>query len=282
MRNILILFLITSVGSWCQLSYSFPKDKSIEGLEQAQFNFSLLEKITSNSEKTEFMNELIRQLDTSSTYFFTGYEHYLNFQKDVGLFAQNLPLELQKNIHLVHINGDSSYDFIYDRLNFEWDQHAIYILLKKGKGWKFIKMPGAIVVNMQKEKQNITEFETYQWACCDFPYDYYYHCELNNDSLVIKTKTVVSRFDEWTNMIEVDTSQKINLKNDTLDVFAFNKGEIIRFIELSPRISACKIGRMELNGQTYYRVLIPLLGEIEGLKEMDYLIGWINAKTLNP
>lgn len=280
MRSFVFLLFFYATLSWSQTRYFLPQAKDTVSIQQAQFDFSFLEKPTTTLEKTQLIKELIKQLDTLSTYYFTGYENFADFENNLNDFAENLPYELQKNIHLVRINADSSYDFMYDRLDWQWDQQAIYVLLSTATGWKLTKLPGAIVLNMERDENEIVHFDTYHWACCDFPYDYYYHVQLKGDSIISKALTAFNRFDKLPTIIQFDSTKQVALKADS-DVFAFQGDQMRKFYRLQKSVNVCLIDEKKLKDETYYCVRITLKEESEELMYCNFLIAWIHSNALN-
>lgn len=279
-KLIFFLLIINTFQVVGQTNYTLPEGRDTTSIKEMQFDFSSLEKPTSNSEKTAFLNVLIKQLDTLSAYFFTGYESYAEFEENLESFSKNLSTELQRNIHLVKLNADTSYDFIYDRLDFEWDNQQIYILLKTDSGWKINLLPGAIVLKMDRLESGITSFETYQWACCDFPYDYYYHSQIIGEEVIKKSITAFSRFEQFPNFIQIDTTKQLELNDGLFNIFAHQKGEMIKISTIENSSSAFIIEEKSLKSESYYLVQIPINNELRELNDCDYLIGWINSNSV--
>ena len=173
MKILPIILLLTCFQVYSQNEYKIPTKKDSASLTAFQFDFKRIERNISKTDKAKLLRELILKLDTSSCYYFTGYESYSEFIENFENFAESLPSEPDRNIHLVRLNSDSEYDLIYDSLNFEWDFQSIYIMIKGVEGWSVQEIPGFIVVDVKKENGRVAGYDTYQWACCDFPYDYY-------------------------------------------------------------------------------------------------------------
>jgi hypothetical protein len=115
----LILLLFISLEIYSQTEYRLPLHKDNAAMISLQYDFTEIEKEITNLEKVEFLKELMIQIDTNSVYYITGYEDYSEFLKNIVAYADSLPYEMKKNIHLISSNQESENYYIYDRLNFD-------------------------------------------------------------------------------------------------------------------------------------------------------------------
>ncbi len=281
MKLLPFILILTCFKAFSQTEYRIPPKSDSASLESIQFDFNPLEKHISKKEKAELLKELIFLLDTSSCYYFTGYGRYSEFEEQFDNFADSLPLELERNIHAVRLNDDNEYDFIYDRLNYLWDFQSIYSMIKQPDGWSYQKIPGFIVVNIEEEKGKIIGYETFQWACCDFPFDYYYFIEQQNDSAVLKSTTAFSKFSEIPENITIDETKRIEMKFDSLHVYSLKKGNIKEVYFLNQKVDGNFILETKHEGQELVFVRLKVDGKNWGNLDVDYFLGWIKKKDIN-
>ncbi len=258
-----------------------PLKKDSTTLTAFQFDFSRLEKKTSKSKKVELLKEMIVQIDTSSCYYFTGYENYSDFEENLDKFSDSLPYEVDRNIHLVKINSDNEYDFIYDRLNFEWDFQSIYIMIKQSNDWSVEKIPGFIIVDVKLENEKIIEYHTYQWACCNFPYDFYYLVKQKNESTTLISKSALSRYSEFPQKISIDSNKKIEMKTDSLSIYSLNKGKIKEVYTLYNRLKGDFISERKIDGQVFTFARFKVDDKKMENQHFDYFLGWIKKEDIN-
>lgn len=281
MKILPIILLLTCFQVYSQNEYKLLTKKDSASLTAFQFDFRPLEKKLSKLEKVELLKEMIFQLDTSSCYYFTGHESYSEFLENLSGFSDSLPSELDRNIHLVRLNEDNEYDFIYDRLNFEWDFQSIYSMIKRPGSWTIQKIPGFIVVDVKMENEKIVEYYTYQWACCDFPYDYYYRIEQQNDSTILKSKTALSRHSEFPEKISIDSNKKIEMKTDSLCIYSLNNGKIREVYTVDNRILGDFISETNIDGQELVFARFKVNDKKWKNQHFDYFLGWIKKEEIN-
>ena len=120
------------------MEYSLPDITDIESVLTAQYDLKPFAKEISQFEKVALLNELIKELDTLSCYYFTPFESYTDSVQHMDSFALNIPEELDRNLQVLKINGDDEYDFIYDRVNSGWDFQRIYLMIRETNGWRHL------------------------------------------------------------------------------------------------------------------------------------------------
>ena len=280
MKILSLILVLTCFNVYSQTEYRIPLKKDTASIASFQYDFKPIEKSISKIEKAELLQEMIIQLDTSSCYYFTGFDSYSEFILNLDNFANLLPYELERNIHLVSLNSDNEYDFIYDRLNFGWDFQSIYLMIKQRDGWNIQKIPGFIIVNIVMEDEKIIEYNTYKWACCDFPYDYYYVIEQNKDSTILKSQTAFSRYTEFPEKIAVIETKKIEMKTDSLNVYASYKGKK-EVYNLNRKVEGNFISETKIGDQEFVFVRLNVDNSKGKNQPFDFFMGWVKKKNIN-
>ncbi|PKL78962.1 MAG: hypothetical protein CVV25_09655 [Ignavibacteriae bacterium HGW-Ignavibacteriae-4] len=281
MKTLILIIILISFKVYSQTEYRLPLHKDTASMVSLQYNFAEIEKEISNHEKVEFLKELMIQHDTTSCYYFTGYETYSEFLKDSDDYADSLPYELKKNIHLVSTNKDSVNFFIYDRLNFDWDYQDIYIMKKEPTGWKANVIPGFFIVNVHKDNEIITGYETYAWACCDNPYDYYYSVEQGKDSTIVKSMTAFSTSSEFPEKVVINENKRVEMNADSLEFYALNEGKLNEVFILKSKYKGDFISEAIINNQDIVFVRFKVDGPKIINHEYDYFMGWVKKEQIN-
>ena len=280
MRILPIILLLICFNGYAQVHYQIPVEMDTASLIANQFDFKNIEKEISKSDKIMLLKELI-SFDTSSCYYFTGYDYYSEFIENLDRSVDALPAELYRRIHLVKLNHDDEYDFIYDRLNFGWDSQNIYSVIKQDDGWILRPIPGFIIVDVYEDDGVITGYETYKWACCEFPFDFYYFLEQQHDSVVIKSVTAFSRHSKFSENLIVDTTKIIEMKTDSLTVYALNDGNLREVYRVNQKVTGEFISEASINGQEFVLVRLQVDDQRWKYQHFNYFLGWVKREKIN-
>ncbi len=277
----LILLLFISLEIYSQTEYRLPLHKDNAAMISLQYDFTEIEKEITNLEKVEFLKELMIQIDTNSVYYITGYEDYSEFLKNSDAYADSLPYEMKKNIHLISTNQESENYYIYDRLNFDWDYQSIFLMTKKPTGWKVQNIPGFIIVNFHWDNETITGYDTYSWACCDNPYDYYYSVVLGKDSIILKSMTAFSRSTEFPDEVIIDENKRVEMKTDSLKFYSLREGKLSEVFILKSKYEGDYISEASINGQEIVFVRFKVEGPKTMNQEFEYFMAWVKKEEVN-
>lgn len=276
-----ILLLFISLEIYSQTEYRLPLHKDNAAMISLQYDFTEIEKEITNLEKVEFLKELMIQIDTNSVYYITGYEDYSEFLKNSDAYADSLPYEMKKNIHLISTNQESENYYIYDILNFDWDYQSIFLMTKKPTGWKVQNIPGFIIVNVHWDNETITGYDTYSWACCDNPYDYYYSVEQIKDSIIVKTMTAFSYYSEFPDKVVIDENKRVEMKTDSLKFYSLREGKLSEVFILKSKSVVEFVYETKNNGQDIVFVRFKVDGPTTLNRNFDYFMGWVKKEELN-
>lgn len=281
MYYIFILFLFVQKDLYSQSEYKLLVNKDTTAINQFRFNYSSIEKQSSNLEKLNVIKSIINLSDTSSVLYFAGYDEYYEFILDFQNLVDSIPKEYNENIHFVKLNNDTIYDVIYDRINFGWDFQSIYVLINKIEKTELLRLPGFIIVNIKDSNKIIKTIESYQWTCCDSHYNFYFNIFIENDTINIKELTIIPRRIVCPNKIVIDETKNIkhkNLSSKLLKIYIDENNYVINDLEDDVIFSDLKfIDELLIKSESYVFVKARILNNVY---DADYILAWIRKEDI--
>jgi len=278
---ILVLSLLIQQDLYSQSEYKLLVNKDTTAINQFRFNYSSIEKQSSNLEKLNVIKSIINLSDTSSVLYFAGYDEYYEFILDFQKLIDTIPKEYNENIHFVKLNNDTIYDVIYDRINFGWDFQSIYVLINKIEKTELLRLPGFIIVNIKDSNKIIKTIETYQWTCCDSHYDYYFNIFIENDTINKKELTIIPRRIVCPNKIVIDETKNIKLKNlssKLLKIYIDENFHVINDLEDEVIFSDLEyIDELFIRNESYVFVKAKIINKVY---KADFILAWIKKNDI--
>jgi hypothetical protein len=154
-------------------------------------------------------------------------------------------------------------------------------MTKKPTGWKVQNIPGFIIVNVHWDNETITGYDTYSWACCNNPYDYYYSVVLGKDSIILKSMTAFSRSTEFPDEVIIDENKRVEMKTDSLKFYSLREGKLSEVFILKSKYEGDYISEASINGQEIVFVRFKVEGPKTMNQEFEYFMGWVKKEEVN-
>jgi len=283
MKNLFLIILIfTSISVFAQNNYKIPQRLDSITVWSIKYDFSKYADSISFDYKMALINESILSRDTSLTWIITGFNTYIDFKSnlkncDKYPYPERIK-EIYKSLYYFDIDSDGDKDIIFENLDKRFETHSIKLLKSDSNKWQDLNIKGYIITDAMFKDLKLIQFDTYEWGCCDFPYNFYRRYNAIADTFKLISTTAIPRQLDIKLISKKSKQIKINknalIYNSYLDQSQLEKINVDS--THNNGFAHCEIK----NGDDTY-VLIELNQKFEYKKsQFDGLFGWISKKEI--
>lgn len=226
-KIVILLILYFKLGYTQSLDDLFYKSDSLT-IENRKYKLQNYDTTITNEEIfNTFINEEINKNPESVFYYF-GYDTITDFLKDKDSLIANPNYNLQeilRNFKFIDIDNDDDLDIIFNRLNYYWDFQSIYLYINENNKYKKINIPGFIITDITFDNNKIKYIKTFQWSCCNDPYNHYKKFSFQNDTIKQEYYLDIPTITEFPK--EISRKEKFILNKDITysENIKFSKGQ---------------------------------------------------------
>jgi hypothetical protein len=194
----------------------------------------------------------------------------------------HIPLEIEENMHVLDLNGDGHLDVIYDKLNPNSDFQSIYSLIETSTGWKYQKIPGFIIVDFNKTGSSNCIYDTYEWACCESKYNFYYKVEQLYDTIKLLSTTAIHNLLVIDQRIDILQNKKVKMINDSVVLYFFSSysGKLHQFYVVHGKTEGDYIDEKLINEKEYVLVRFHVNDKSIRQRPFEYIIGLVEKDKI--
>lgn len=273
----IILLLLIGMTVHAQDKYFLPVKYDPVSIINSKFNFSNYGYRIDLIKKIDFLDKLIFANDTDYVFQLLGFQTYQDFKTHQNDFEKypftNRHKDIEKYLSLIDLNGDSILDVVFDDLNPWMEFHRIHMIIKEANNWKELDISGFIITNANLGDHKLLDFDTYEWACCDYPYNIYRRYISSSDTFKLKETIGIPRGIDHS-LINSDLKD-VTIGSDSLTVYMDNKYR--NNFEYEIKLANCTVKE---HARIKFHEVDYLLIEFEydykvGFAKFDKIFGWV-------
>jgi hypothetical protein len=278
-KNRIILLLLIGITVHAQDKYFLPVKYDSVSIINSKFDFSNYGYSIGLTKKIDFLDKLIFANDTDYVFQLLGFQTYQDFKAQQYDFEKypftNRHEDVEKYLTLIDLNGDTLKDVIFDDLNPWMEFHRIHMIIKGANDWKELDISGFIITNANFGDHKLLDFDTYEWACCDYPYNIYRRYISSSDTFKLNETIGIPR---GINLSLINSSLKeVTVGNDSLVVYM--DYEYRNDFEHDIKLANCTVtehARIRFHEIDYSLIEIEFKYKV-GFAEFDKIFGWIKS-----